>query len=572
MNKKPALRLQPQDGERRITKDRDTPQAKQVYHGLSENSTFFERSVIFLSYCMYLRKSRADAEAEAHGEGETLARHEKALLELAKRQNLNVTEIYREIVSGETIAARPVMQHLLSEVEQDVWTGVLVMEVERLARGDTMDQGLVAQTFKFGATKIITPAKTYDPNNEFDEEYFEFGLFMSRREYKTINRRLQRGRLASVMEGKYVASQAPYGYIRVKLEKEKGYTLAIDPERGEIVKMIFDLYINGETTTEGVRRLGTGLIAGRLNQMNIPPLRHQYWVAITIRDILINPVYAGKIRWNYRPRKKKIVNGVPTNERARNDAGCIVADGLHPPIVSPEVFKAVQEGMAQSPPAPIGRKLPLRNPLAGLIVCGRCGRKMVLQRHSGKTHRIACYARSCDNVGAPYALVEKRIFAALKDWLRDYKVQWGNCSPKADTGIEVKRKAAKNLKGDAVALKAQLSGMHDFLERGVYTVDQFLDRSRSVSERIKDAEKKLKALEKEIEIETNREKHRVNIAPKIEQLFEVYENLPNASAKNDLLKEVMEKAVYIKTERGSRRRPENADKFELTVFPKLPQK
>ena len=82
------------------------------------------------------------------------------------------------------------------------------MEVERLARGDTIDQGIVAQTFKFSDTKIITPIKTYNPNNEFDEEYFEFGLFMSRREYKTINRRLQRGRMASVKDGKYVANKA----------------------------------------------------------------------------------------------------------------------------------------------------------------------------------------------------------------------------------------------------------------------------------------------------------------------------------------------------------------------------
>ena len=53
-----------------------------------------------MQYCLYLRKSRADSEAEARGEGETLARHEKALLNLAKKLNLNITAIYREIVSG----------------------------------------------------------------------------------------------------------------------------------------------------------------------------------------------------------------------------------------------------------------------------------------------------------------------------------------------------------------------------------------------------------------------------------------------------------------------------------------
>ena len=50
------------------------------------------------------------------------------------------------------------------------------MEVERLARGETIDQGDVAQAFQYSDTKIITPLKTYDPTNEYDEEYFEFGV------------------------------------------------------------------------------------------------------------------------------------------------------------------------------------------------------------------------------------------------------------------------------------------------------------------------------------------------------------------------------------------------------------
>ena len=218
----------------------------------------------------YLRKSRSDLEAEAHGEGETLSRHEHTLLELAKRQHLNVTDIYREVVSGDTIAARPMMQRVLSEVEQGVWSGVLVMEVERLARGDTIDQGIIAQTFKFSGTKIITPIKTYDPDNEFDEEYFEFGLFMSRREYKIINRRLQRGRLASAKEGKWPSGLAPFGYRRVKLKNEKGCSLEPIEEQAAIVRMIFDLYTVGLQDEDGsARPLSLGSIATRLNDMHI---------------------------------------------------------------------------------------------------------------------------------------------------------------------------------------------------------------------------------------------------------------------------------------------------------------
>lgn len=117
----------------------------------------------FGGYAIYLRKSRADAEAETRGEGETLARHEKMLLDLAEKIGIKIGKIYREIVSGETIEARPEIQKLLSDVKKGMWKGVLVVEVERLARGETMDQGIVAKAFKISDTKIITPMKTYDP-------------------------------------------------------------------------------------------------------------------------------------------------------------------------------------------------------------------------------------------------------------------------------------------------------------------------------------------------------------------------------------------------------------------------
>lgn len=130
------------------------------------------KGAFVMAYCMYLRKSRKDEEAELRGEGETLKRHELILSELAKAKEIHVSKIYRELVSGDTISSRPVMQRLLSDIESNVWDGVLVMEVERLARGETIDQGLVAQAFKYSGTKIITPIKTYDPSSEFDRGIF----------------------------------------------------------------------------------------------------------------------------------------------------------------------------------------------------------------------------------------------------------------------------------------------------------------------------------------------------------------------------------------------------------------
>ena len=52
-------------------------------------------------YLIYLRKSRSDASLEAMGV-DVLERHEQILLDLAKRMNLSIGGIYREVVSGES--------------------------------------------------------------------------------------------------------------------------------------------------------------------------------------------------------------------------------------------------------------------------------------------------------------------------------------------------------------------------------------------------------------------------------------------------------------------------------------
>lgn len=308
--------------------------------------------VINGQYSLYLRKSRADLEAEERGEGETLARHEKMLIELARRYGFSIGKIYREIVSGESIEARPVVQELLKDVESGRWKGVLVVEVERLARGDTMDQGRVAKSFKFSNTKIITPIKIYDPNDEFDEEYFEFGLFMSRREYKTINRRLQRGRVSSVKEGKYVGSVAPFGYDRVKLVKDKGYTLAKNDE-APVVEKMFQIYAYNEIAINEVVR--------RLNSAGYKPRKAKEWTISAVKDILSNPIYIGKIRWDSRKTVKEYRNGKIVNTRPRNE-NYTLCDGLHEPIIDMETWNIVQEKRSKHTPAVIHNKV-VQNPL-----------------------------------------------------------------------------------------------------------------------------------------------------------------------------------------------------------------
>ncbi|MBD5117040.1 MAG: recombinase family protein [Ruminococcaceae bacterium] len=523
------------------------------------------------TYAIYLRKSRKDAEAEAHGEGETLARHKRVLLDYAKKNGLHITKIYEEIVSGESIAARPQMQQLLADVEQCFYNGVLVIEVERLARGDTIDQGIVAQAFKLSDTKIITPIKTYDPSNEFDEEYFEFGLFMSRREYKTINRRLQNGRAAAAKEGKYIASIAPYGYEKVKIQGDKGYTLQIIPEQAQVIKNIFDWYVNG---FDG-KKIGLGGIARRLNDLGVKPCRHDYWGKEALRDIITNPVYIGKIRWGYRKVKKTAVDGKIIKSRPVSlNENCILSEGLHQAIIAQDIFDKAQEILKSSTAPPVNYKKEIRSPLAGLIICSKCGHKMTLRSPTSpdKPPYLVCRYRYCGNVSSPFPLVEKRLLNILGDWTSGYKLKWkeNGGSVTRNSGGEMLEKTIAQTKKKINTLEKQLDNMYDLLEQKVYTPEQFSARSASVSKRLDEAKREYRAILDSKQRSADDNPQGEKFIPKIGSILEVYNALDSAAAKNEMLKCIITKAVYSKEKSGAFKGT-SADDFTLLLYPKLPK-
>lgn len=511
-------------------------------------------------YAIYLRKSRADMEVETKGEGETLARHEKILLDLACKKGVKIGKIYREIVSGETIDARPEVQKLLSDVRQGKWKGVLVVEVERLARGETIDQGIVAKAFKISNTKIVTPMKIYDPNNEFDEEYFEFGLFMSRREYKTINRRLQRGRISSVKEGKYVGSIAPFGYDRVKIKGDKGFTLRKNSE-ANTVKIIYDLYAYDDLSLLEVTR--------KLNEMGFKPRKNDEWSVASVKDILANPVYIGKIKWNARKVVKVYKNEKLKNTRPRND-DYILVDGLHKPIIDEKTWKIVEAKRSRNT-APVVHNNVVQNPLCGLVYCAKCGKKMKRRSYTkySKEPTLYCANTKCDNVGSKFHFVEEKVLDGLKKWLEQYKFDYQEHIDKINHNkIESIEETIKSLEAEAKKENDKLLSIFNFLEDGTYTKEMFKARSEAVSQNVARINNSIEEYKTKLSQEKIVDKEKEILVPKIENLLDVYYLLKTPEEKNDLLKTVLTQVTYLKTEK-SIRKDSDPTNFIINLYPKI---
>lgn len=520
------------------------------------------------NYCAYLRKSRADRDAEMRGEEETLSRHKRILTELSKKMGKPITKFYSEVVSGETITARPVMQELLSDVESGMWKGVYVVEVERLARGNTKDQGIVADAFKYSNTIIITPAKTYDPGNEFDEEYFEFGLFMSRREYKTINRRLQRGRIASVKEGNYVGGSAPYGYRKIKLSK--GYSLEIIPEQAEVVKQIYNWYCYGEQQPDGTFcRLGTDAIAAKLDSMGIKPMVNNKWSKATIGDMLKNITYTGKVFFGQYKEVKTSVNGTVVKKRVY-DPDHLVAQGKHEAIISDDLFALTAKIRKTNQKNTVPAAAALQNPLSGIVYCKKCGTLMtrLAPNSRNKYSTLKCPNRYCNNISSPLFLVEHQVLQYLRDWLHAYEIdnKAMNFLPVTDE-ITLKQETIKKLKSDITQLTSQLNRAYDLLEQEVYTIEVFKERQASLKASIAASEEQLKTHEKDLNHLHELQNTRELFAPKVHRLLDTYKT-NSTELNNKILKELIDRIDYEKNTRNTRGNLDNCN-FSLSIYPHI---
>lgn len=501
-------------------------------------------------YCMYLRKSRADLEAEARGEGDTLARHEHTLLDLARQQRLPIGKIYRELVSGERIANRPVMQQLLAEVEAGRWAGVLVTETSRLARGDTLDQGIVAQAFKYSHTRIVTPQKAYDPTNEIDEDWIEMGLFMARQEYRMIRRRQIAGTRAAKTEGRYTGNVPPYGYERVKLDR--GWTLRPVPEQAAVVLSIFRMYLSG---------MGYTRIADRLNELQVPAPKGERWSPFSIPGFLHNPHYAGYIPEKFRPSCKQVKDGKLTVSRPRASGGKLYK-GLHEAIVPPEIWKAAQKHKNATVHAPYNRGI--ENPLCGLIICDHCGRRMQ-RKPAGKKapyEMIMCKTKGCPTVASSLEVLEKTVIAALKDYLRDLELHGEPDAP----DLAAEKAAVASIEKEIEEVNSRIQRTFELVENGTYTKELFLARQSELGKKRAELLESKSAIEQKIADSRRKSEDYAQLSPRIRSVLDAYDFDAPAEMRNELLKQVLHHVEYHKT---VRLRYKEKDDFSITLHPSI---
>ncbi|SMO56914.1 recombinase family protein [Melghirimyces algeriensis] len=500
-----------------------------------------------LDVFMYLRKSRTDIEEERRAQEEGLSfdvlkRHRKQLLDLANQKQHRILEIYEEIVSGEHLFDRPQIQKMLKSVEKGACDAVLVMDLDRLGRGDLYDMGIIFRAFRLSETYIITPYEVIYPSEEGAELLFGVKSIISREELKSITKRMQRGRRASASEGKSITSKVPFGYWR-----DANLKLHPDPDTAWVVQQIFEMVARGK---------GRNQIANELTNLGIrTPGKGREWSHTMISKILKNEVYLGHIVWGknkyIKQNGKYISKPLPPEQWYRKEHA-------HKPIITQELWDLAHQNYGMHNPPRVKSSQKLVNPLAGLVYCKNCGYALTRKADSKNTAILRCPSIRCRGIvkGISLQLIESRILDSIKEFTQAFTLDI-QLSDKFPTEIPLKKKSLKVKEKQLGILQEQHENLHDLLEQGTYDAKTFADRQKKLSDRIRKVKEQIKKLRKEI----NREEQNCAVfKPKVKTISEAYDVANDAEKKNRLLKSVLDRIEY------SRQQGSKHGEFTINIF------
>ena len=499
------------------------------------------------NFILYLRKSRSDDPNETVEE--VLSKHEARLQDFMERKygfRIPEENIYREVCSAESIADREKMREVLLRIEDSNIAGVLVADVPRLSRGDLGDCNTIINSFRYSRTLVMTDTMTFDLEDKRDRQYFQDELLRGAYYLDYIKTVLQNGRESAVRNrGCFGGTRPPFGYNITRIGKNQ----TLEPNKdADIVRLIFEWYVN-----EG---LTFYQIACRLNEMNIPAPRGKQWAKDSIRVMLKNPHYDGKVTFGAKRETTFIENGEKIRKTiAQTDY--ILVEGIHPAIVDHDIFEKAQEIRAKNPSAKVGYEL--KNPFAGILRCGKCGRAIIQHPYKHAETRLECRTRPLCMKSIQMSAVEEAIIIALEQAeLPNLQAKLNNDEGNA---YKIKKSLLANLEKELAEYKVQEEKQYEFLETGRYTEEIFDKRHAILRDKIEACQSKIRetqlSMPKQIDY-----KEKIIL---LQEAIQALKSNISPAEKNKFLKPIVSRIDMLTTTEGKK----NDTQLNLTVTLKL---
>lgn len=412
----------------------------------------------------YIRVS-TDMQAEL---GYSLENQGYEIKNYVESKHMTLVHIYQEEkgASGKNIEGRPQFQQMLSDIakNRDI-DYVVVYNMSRFAR-NAANALTTLQKLKSYNVSLYVIKEGIDSTTKMGETMFSFASIFADLERDNIRENTTAGRYQKARNGLWNGAQAPFGY---RLDSGK---LVIQEDEAEVVRIIFDRYVH---TPDGIHKIAVWLNEHGYKKEPRGNGKYVFFNPETLKNILDNPVYAGKIA--YGRRRMEQVEG-ENNEfhPVRQDReDWQISEKQHEAIVSSELFEEAQKRReAESTPFPRKRTDHV-NLLAGLLGCPVCGRKMIATNTGGKVKKDGSLGKETHAYSCKYS---KKAFGPDCTFAKQYRQEL------IDKEIDDVITAIRSLSATMDAM----DGTEPAYERKYRNLQ---DRQDKLYEQIDDAERKL---------------------------------------------------------------------------------
>ena len=278
--------------------------------------------------------------------------------EYAKRNDLNLIKIYAdEGITGTSTKKRDEFNKMMSDSSSGIFDCILVKDVSRFAR-NTVDLLKSTRKLKANGVNVIFITGNMQTNESSEVILSIFGA-LAQEESANTSKRVKFGKRINAENGK--VPNFCYGYIKTKGDY---FNLQINEQEAEIVREIFDLYVN--------QGYGTHKISKILNARGLKSLRGVNWTTTAVSRILKNKLYAGYVVNNV----TEIEDFIEKTRRKKDKSEWIEIERPEFAIIPLELWEraqAVNESNNLEIAATLHKKRGNKYPFSTLITCAVCG-------------------------------------------------------------------------------------------------------------------------------------------------------------------------------------------------------
>lgn len=458
----------------------------------------------------YLRLSSEDADMNHSGKLESNSiSNQRNLLDayinrIPEFAGAEVVEFCDDGWSGKNFE-RPAVQEMLQQARQGKIQCIIVKDMSRFGRDYLIVGNYISRVFPFLGIRFIAINDGVDSIRPMDIDSLDtsFKALLYDLYSRDLSRKIRSAGRIRAQRGDYLSPYAPYGYIKDPNRKNH---LIVDPPAAEIVRRIFQMVADGQSTTQVARVLNReGVLTPMLYKQAAGCTRTawhciqkvNFWTDNTVIEIIRDKRYLGKVV--YGKRFNDIVGHGHSVKVSKKD--WIIVSDTHEGIETQEEFDRAQAAVREY----MEREV-VKRPTRRKIRCGICGHAMV--RANVKQPYYTCQTSRMTDTFSCFndRITEQEIFAVLLNSLRTQAIAavelgriWDEQHRQEIRDIDAMRKSLSKLKESLDQQKQQTTKLYERFALGQISKAEYLAVKDAASQQRNSITSKISELEAALE-------------------------------------------------------------------------